>query len=93
MYKVNEYFDGKVASISHNSADGKATVGVMAAGEYEFGTSSVEIMTIIAGEMKIKLSGETEWTTYKKFDSFRVEKDTSFQVSVTHDTPYLCLYL
>jgi uncharacterized protein YaiE (UPF0345 family) len=30
MFKINEYFDGKVASIGFQQPDGTATVGVMA---------------------------------------------------------------
>jgi purine/pyrimidine-nucleoside phosphorylase len=92
MFKANEYFDGKVASLSHNGAEGKATIGVMAAGEYTFGTSCIEVMTVISGKMDILQPGETEWKTYKKFESFVVEKDVKFQVRVAEDTPYLCLY-
>ncbi|MBP1733586.1 MAG: hypothetical protein H6Q55_4015 [Deltaproteobacteria bacterium] len=33
MFKVNEYFDGKVKSIAFSPAEGPATVGVMAKGE------------------------------------------------------------
>lgn len=40
MFKVNEYFDGTVKSIAFDMTAGPATIGVMAAGEYEFGTSS-----------------------------------------------------
>ncbi|MBN2818702.1 MAG: pyrimidine/purine nucleoside phosphorylase [Bacteroidales bacterium] len=92
MFDVNTYFDKKVVSISHNGAEGKATIGVMKAGEYEFGTSTVEIMTVISGEMQIMFPGESEWKTYQKFDSFRVEKDSKFKVKVEQDTPYLCIY-
>jgi uncharacterized protein YaiE (UPF0345 family) len=92
MFKTNEYFDGKVVSVAHEGAEGEATVGVMKAGEYEFGTSTVEIMTVISGEMNVKLPGAEKWTTYKKFESFEVEKNVKFQVSVSEDTPYLCLY-
>ena len=92
MFTKNEYFDGAVASLSHNGAEGKATIGVMAKGEYTFGTNCVEIMTVISGKMDILFPGEKEWKTYKKFDSFRVEKDVKFGVKVTEDTPYLCLY-
>jgi uncharacterized protein YaiE (UPF0345 family) len=93
MFAVNNYFDGKVASLSHNGAEGKATIGVISAGEYEFGTSSIEIMTIISGKMKVKQTGDSDWKVYKKFESFRVEKDVKFKVSVDEDTPYQCLYL
>lgn len=46
MFDVNEYFDGKVKTIEFETSKGTATVGVMAAGEYEFGTLSVELMTV-----------------------------------------------
>ena len=39
MLKTNEYFGGKVMSIGFDSSEGKATVGVMEAGDYEFGTA------------------------------------------------------
>mgnify|MGYP003611841885 FL=1 len=92
MFKTNQYFDGKVVSIGLESAEGTATVGVMAAGEYEFGTATIEIMTIISGTLSILQPGETEWKTFKKFESFEVAKDVKFKVKCTKDTPYLCLY-
>lgn len=92
MFKTNEYFDGNVASIAFDGAEGRATLGVMAAGEYTFGTDSVEIMTVISGKMEIRQPGETEWVTYKKFESFTVAKDVKFDVRVADATPYQCLY-
>ena len=92
MFKTNQYFDGKVVSIGLESAEGTATVGVMAAGEYEFGTATIEIMTVISGTLSILQPGETEWKTFKKFESFEVAKDVKFKVKCTEDTPYLCLY-
>lgn len=92
MFKMNEYFDGKVVSLALNGAEGEATVGIMAAGEYEFGTGSIELMTVISGSMDVKLPGETEFKTYSKGETFRVEKDVKFGVKVSEDTPYLCVY-
>jgi purine/pyrimidine-nucleoside phosphorylase len=92
MFKTNEYFDGNVKSIALNSAEGTATLGVIAAGEYEFGTASVEVMTVISGKLSVRVAGETEWKVYKKFESFVVEKGVKFQVKATEDTPYFCLY-
>lgn len=51
MIKVNEYFNGTVKSLGYETADGPATVGVMAKGEYEFGTSTLEIMTVVTGSL------------------------------------------
>lgn len=92
MFKTNEYFDGKVKSIAFETADGPATVGVMAKGEYVFGTSTVEYMTVTSGKMDVKLPGETQWKTYKEFETFIVPKDIKFNVKVDGDTSYRCLY-
>ncbi len=92
MFKTNAYFDGNVMSIALNSAEGNATVGVMAKGEYEFGTATIELMTVIAGELDVLLPGETAWKTYGKFETFRVEKDVRFKVRAAEDVPYFCVY-
>lgn len=92
MFKTNQYFEDQVVSIGLESAEGTATVGVMAAGEYEFGTGTVEVMTVISGQLTIQQPGETDWKTYTKFESFEVAKDVKFKVKCTEDTPYLCLY-
>ena len=92
MFKTNEYFDGKVKSIACDTADGPATVGVMAEGEYEFGTSCKEIMTVTTGRLDVKLPGSAEWLVYQAGDSFVVEKGLSFAVRAIAQTAYLCLY-
>lgn len=92
MFKTNEYFNGDVVSIALQSSEGRATVGVMAKGEYEFGTSTIEVMTVISGVLEVKLPNETEWRTFRKFETFVVPKDVKFNVRCTEDTPYLCLY-
>ncbi len=92
MFKTNEYFDGKVKSIAFQTTEGSATIGVMAAGEYEFGTSSVEYMTVTSGKMIVQLAGETEWKEYKEFETFIVPKDSKFKLKIVEDTTYRCLY-
>jgi purine/pyrimidine-nucleoside phosphorylase len=93
MFKTNEYFDGNVKSIAFNTSECPATIGVMAKGEYTFGTASVEHMIVTSGELLVKLPGETEWKAYKPFEKFIVPKGVSFQVKAASDTTYLCLYL
>lgn len=92
MFKTNEYFDGNVKSIAFETTQGRATVGVMAKGEYEFGTSTVEYMTVISGEMTVMLPGDNVWKIYKEFETFVVAKDVKFKVKVSGDTSYRCLY-
>ncbi|MGB7295724.1 MAG: pyrimidine/purine nucleoside phosphorylase [Candidatus Aminicenantales bacterium] len=92
MFKVNEYFDGKVKSLAFQAAEGPATIGVMAKGEYEFGTSTKEIMTVITGKLTVRLPGSEEWKEYKPNDSFVVKANKKFNLKVAQDTSYLCLY-
>ncbi len=92
MFKVNEYFDGKVKSIAFKTAEGPATVGVMAVGEYAFGTSTVEIMRVVSGLLRVMLPGEKAWTHYGPGASFRVGAGVTFKVATDEETAYLCLY-
>ena len=66
MFKINQYFDGNVASIAFQTATLPATVGVMAVGEYEFGTSQLETITVVSGALTVKLPGSGAWQTLLK---------------------------
>ncbi len=92
MFKVNEYFDGTVKSIAFGMADGPATIGVMAAGEYEFGTSQLEVMHVIAGALTVKLPSSDAWETFAAGSTFTVPANSKFQLKVAIDTAYLCEY-
>ena len=92
MIEVNEYFDGKVKSMSINSGALPATVGVMVAGEYTFATAKKEIMTVIQGELTVTLPGESTERTFRNGQVFEVPADASFDVKVPVDTAYLCQY-
>lgn len=92
MFKTNEYYDGNVKSISFDMAEGPATIGVMAEGEYNFGTSTIEHMTVTSGELLVMQPGETEWKSYKPFETFIVVKNVTFKVKATSVSTYLCLY-
>lgn len=93
MLKVNEYFGGNVKSIAFTANTGAATIGVMAPGEYEFGTTKKEIMTVLSGKLTVKLPGEKAWKDFVKGDNFTVAPDQKFQLKVTEDAAYECLYI
>ncbi len=93
MLKVNEYFGGTVKSIALENAEGVATIGVMEDGEYEFGTGTIEHMTITSGVLDVMLPGETVWTTYLKGETFIVAKDVKFKVKANGLVAYYCLYV
>ncbi len=92
MFKVNEYFDGAVASIAFEQEAGRATVGVMAPGEYEFATAAPEIMHVVSGALVVQLPGAAEWQTFAAGTTFEVPGESAFRVKATADTAYLCEY-
>jgi purine/pyrimidine-nucleoside phosphorylase len=92
MLQVNEYFDGKVKSIAFQTKTLPATVGVMAAGEYEFSTSQKETVTVVSGELTVKLPGSDLWQDFPQGTSFIVAANEKFQLKVAEETAYLCTY-
>ena len=92
MLKSNEYFDGNVKSIAIETNQGPATIGVMAIGEYEFSTTSKEIMVVVSGKMKVKLPGKEKYKTIMKDKSFQVYENSTFHVVIEEETAYMCYY-
>lgn len=92
MLETNEYFNGRVKSIKLNTSQGPATVGVMAKGEYEFSTSSKEIMVVTSGKLKVKLPGRDTFDTVVQNESFNVDANVVFNVIVEEDSSYICYY-
>jgi uncharacterized protein YaiE (UPF0345 family) len=92
MFNVNQYFDGQVASIAFQTETLPATVGVMAIGDYEFGTSQKETMTVVSGALTVKLPNSDEWKCFNAGESFIVEANEKFQLQVAVETAYLCTY-
>ena len=92
MFKINEYFGGKVTSISFTTSQGPATVGVMAVGEYEFGTSTVEVMTVTSGKLSAMLPDAAKWTDYNPGQSFTIAANQKFKVKADEESSYLCLF-
>jgi purine/pyrimidine-nucleoside phosphorylase len=93
MLQVNEYFKGTVKSIGFKNEEGTATIGVMEPGEYEFGTTTIEYMTVISGTLSVKLPGSDEYKMYRKGETFTVPKDRRFKLEVAEQTAYTCFYI
>lgn len=92
MFNTNEYFEGKVKSLAFESEDGPATVGVMAPGEYEFGTSTTENMLVTSGALEVMQPGDTDWVLCEPGESFDVESGVRFRVRVQKTSSYICRY-
>jgi len=75
----NTYFDGKVQSIGFERNGRRATVGVIAPGNFHFGTQSPERMTIVSGELAVKPDGG-EWRNYPAGTAFEIGGRSGFDV-------------
>lgn len=92
MLETNEYFEGKVKSIAFENNSGKHTIGVIAAGEYEFGTSSNEEMTVINGKLEVWLPNESVSRQFESGENFQIEAGVEFRVKAVESSSYLCRY-
>ena len=92
--KANYYFDGKVTSRTVLFRDGsKKTLGIMLPGEYEFNTDQKEIMEVTSGEIKVLISGDSDWQEMNDGMSFEIPKNSSFKLKVAKVFDYCCSYL
>ncbi len=91
--KANIYFDGKCVSHTVIFPDGsRKTLGVIFPATLTFNVAAPEIMEINAGSCRVRLAGETAWTTYAAGQSFNVPGDSSFDIDVTETLDYVCHY-
>lgn len=92
MLKTNTYFDEQVISIAYQGAILPTTVGVMSAGSYTFNTAQNETMSIIDGEVRVKLPHQTQYQEINSGQQFKVPADSQFDIEVLRDSAYLCTY-
>jgi len=92
MLKHNSYFDGAVQSVGFDRNGMRATVGVIAPGEYHFNTGAPERMTIVSGELQAKLN-EGAWQSYAAGTYFEVKGNSGFDVKAIAPSAYLCEFL
>jgi uncharacterized protein YaiE (UPF0345 family) len=93
MLKHNTYFDGKVQSVGYERHGRGATVGVVDAGEFHFGTDAPERMTVISGELWAKLPGDASFRPFAAGTTFEVPGKSGFDVKASAPAAYLCEFL
>ncbi len=93
--KANVYFDGKVISHSFTLADGSLkSVGLIHAGTYKFNTDATEKMEIIAGNCRVRIAGQGDWTGFTGGTWFDVPAKSYFEIEVAEGSAeYVCSYL
>ena len=90
--KHNTYFEGQVQSIGYERHGRRATVGVIAAGEYHFGTEAPERMAILSGEVTVRGASGT-WVTYAAGTAFEIAGQSGFDIRASQPAAYLCEFL
>ncbi len=90
--RLNRYFDDRVQSLGFSDAEGDATVGVIEPGEYAFGTSREERMSVTAGVLWYRLPGR-EWLSAGPGERFIVPPGVTFEVKAEGPVAYLCRYV
>lgn len=93
MLKHNTYFDGKVQSVGFERNGRSQSVGVVAVGEFHFGTDAPERMTVVSGELWAKLPGENAFRPFPAGSFFEVPGKSGFDVRASQPTAYWCEYL
>jgi uncharacterized protein YaiE (UPF0345 family) len=91
--KHNTYFDGKVQSIGFERQGRRLTAGVIAPGEFHFNTDAPERMTVTSGELEVKPTGATAWTTYPQGTAFEIAGKSGFDVRARNPAAYVCEFL
>src|SRR5262249_3173419 len=91
--KHNSYFEGQVQSIGYERNGRRATVGVIAPGEYHFGTDAPERMTVLSGELPVRRDGAATFASYPAGTAFEVGGTGGFDVRAAEPSAYLCEFL
>ncbi len=93
MLTHNTYFDGKVQSVGFERNGRKLTAGVIDVGEFHFGTSAPERMTVVSGELFVRVDGTSDFRHYPAGTAFEVPGNSGFDVRATAPAAYVCEFL
>ena len=93
MLKHNTYFEGNVQSIGFERLGRRMTAGVIAPGEYHFGTDAPERMTVTSGELFVRLPGAADWRGFPAGTVFEVAGKSGFDVRGLAPCAYICEFL
>ena len=87
MLLINSYFDDHFKSIAFQGKTKATTLGVMDIGEFTFGTIQYEVMSVIDGELEVKLPGTQSFNTFTNGDQFEVEANVKRLITVPTINP------
>lgn len=89
--KANVYFDGKCISHTVLLADGtQKSVGVILPATLTFTTGAPEVMELLGGRARVRLSDEQTWSDYTGGTRLRVPANSHFDIEVLEAMDYVC---
>lgn len=92
--QANIYFDGKCVSHTVLLADGtRKTLGVIFPSSLTFNTAAGEVMELNAGKCRIRLHGDSDWSTYEGGQRFTVPANSSFDIETIELLDYVCHFV
>ena len=92
MLQHNSYFEGAVQSIGFERNGRRFTAGVIGVGAFHFNTDSPERMTVVSGELRVRLPGEVS-RVYPTGTCFEVPGKSGFDVEASAPSAYVCEFL
>lgn len=91
--KHRTYFGGSVQSLELLTAKGRATVGVIEPGTFQFEAEDEEHIHVVAGTLRARLPGRAEWAEYRTGEVCVVPAGSKFDVAPKEHVAYLCYYV
>jgi len=92
MFELRKYHGDKVMSLTYDDKVQSFSVGIIAPGEYQFGSLKKEIFTVTSGKIGFWTEDEEEWTTCDLNESFSVPEGKNFKLTVIETCSYICHY-
>ena len=92
MYELRKYHGDRVMSLTYDDDDRSFSVGILAPGEYEFGSIRKEIFTVTSGEISVKVDADEDWMSFGANETFNVPEYKNFSLKVENVSSYICHY-
>ena len=92
MYEIRKYHGDKVMSLTYEGDKESFSVGILAPGEYGFGSIKEEIFTVTSGMISVNVEGTDGWQEYKTGETFAVPAHRNFSLKVDEVSSYICYY-
>ena len=92
MYKLKEYHDKRVMSLTYDSEGDAFSVGIIAKGEFSFGAMVDEAYRVTSGKISFWEEGNEKWKECGLGDEFTTHKGKDFKFKTDEVSSYICYY-